>query len=136
VPAKTCSEIVNTNLRHKPYTIRTSPPTSAARGSYSTFSLPPGPPYISLILRLYQIILPSLPRFASARISTSHLEHISLMISYQALFFLLPGLLALSAEASRQCYFPNHNVAVNDTACTANGVSICCQQGAACLDNG
>ncbi|KAF3404165.1 hypothetical protein DPV78_002765 [Talaromyces pinophilus] len=58
------------------------------------------------------------------------------MINYQALFLLLPGLLAPSAEASRQCYFPNHKLAVNDTACTAGSVSVCCQQGAACLDNG
>uniref|UniRef100_A0A093VUI1 Mid2 domain-containing protein n=1 Tax=Talaromyces marneffei PM1 TaxID=1077442 RepID=A0A093VUI1_TALMA len=58
------------------------------------------------------------------------------MISYQALFFFPLGLLALSAEASRQCYFPNHKLAVNDTPCTANSVSVCCQQGAACLDDG
>ncbi|KAF4222367.1 hypothetical protein CNMCM5878_005649 [Aspergillus fumigatiaffinis] len=40
------------------------------------------------------------------------------------------------AVSAQTCYFPNGQQAINDTACTANSVSICCQRGATCLGNG
>jgi hypothetical protein len=51
--------------------------------------------------------------------------------------FLLLFLVQLSRAANaKACYFPDKSVAENDTACTSDTVSICCQAGATCLDNG
>ncbi|CEJ92083.1 hypothetical protein VHEMI07760 [[Torrubiella] hemipterigena] len=53
-------------------------------------------------------------------------------------FLLAAACLAHATQTinSRLCYFPNGEQAVNDTACTSDSVSVCCQDGSTCLGNG
>jgi hypothetical protein len=56
----------------------------------------------------------------------------NLAIVYLLLFLIRPW----KIFGAQTCYFPDADIAVNDTPCTSNNVSICCQTNATCLENG